>query len=109
MPKPARISFWNRYASSFEHLAEPNPASAPRQSIGSDGVGSAQTDESGSQVVAEAQAGADTQDSASAVGFSYQPLAPGDEQDAEQAFESLYQVLYYRWQPAPGATGGDQS
>ncbi|MGO1461740.1 MAG: DUF2066 domain-containing protein [Marinobacter sp.] len=33
-------------------------------------------------------------------GFSYQP-SPVDEQEAEQAFESLYQVLYYRWQPAP--------
>jgi hypothetical protein len=28
VPKPARTSFWNRYASSFEHLAEPKPASA---------------------------------------------------------------------------------
>lgn len=42
-------------------------------------------------------------------GFSYQPLSPGDEQDARHAFESLYPVLYYRWQLAPGATGGDQS
>ncbi|PCM46441.1 hypothetical protein CPA50_09920 [Marinobacter sp. ANT_B65] len=32
--------------------------------------------------------------------FTYQP-SPVDEEDAEQAFESLYQVLYYRWQPAP--------
>ena len=32
--------------------------------------------------------------------FVYQPLMVEDEQDAEQAFESLYQVLYYRWQPA---------
>jgi len=32
--------------------------------------------------------------------FTYQP-SPVDEDDAEQAFESLYQVLYYRWQPAP--------
>ena len=30
---------------------------------------------------------------------AYQPLSTGDEKDAEQAFESLYQVLYYRWQP----------
>ncbi|XKH01163.1 DUF2066 domain-containing protein [Marinobacter nauticus] len=30
---------------------------------------------------------------------AYQPLNTGDEKDAEQAFESLYQVLYYRWQP----------
>ncbi|GHD53096.1 hypothetical protein SAMN05216429_11438 [Marinobacter persicus] len=32
--------------------------------------------------------------------LAYQPLVAGDEQDAEQAFESLYPVLYYRWQPA---------
>lgn len=37
--------------------------------------------------------------------FSYQP-APVDEQEAEQAFESLYQVLYYRWQPAPVISNG---
>src|SRR5262249_60593514 len=27
VPKPARTSFWNRYASSFDALAEPKPAS----------------------------------------------------------------------------------
>ncbi len=27
-PKPVRTSFWKRYASSFEHFAEPNPARA---------------------------------------------------------------------------------
>src|SRR5215210_2884398 len=27
-PNPVRTSFWNRYASSFEPLADPNPASA---------------------------------------------------------------------------------
>ncbi|WP_417539209.1 DUF2066 domain-containing protein [Marinobacter sp.] len=32
--------------------------------------------------------------------FTYQP-SPADEEEAEQAFESLYQVLYYRWQPVP--------
>lgn len=32
--------------------------------------------------------------------FTYQP-SPVDEEEAEQAFESLYQVLYYRWQPVP--------
>ncbi|MBK1852646.1 DUF2066 domain-containing protein [Marinobacter sp. 1-4A] len=39
--------------------------------------------------------------------FSYQP-SPVDEEEAEQAFESLYQVLYYRWQPVPaiGNNGG---
>lgn len=30
--------------------------------------------------------------------LSYQPTAV-DKQEAEEAFESLYQVLYYRWQP----------
>jgi hypothetical protein len=29
VPKPARISFWNRYASSLEHFADPKPAIAP--------------------------------------------------------------------------------
>ena len=37
--------------------------------------------------------------------FSYQPV-PVDEQEAEQAFESLYQVLYYRWQPEPVISNG---
>lgn len=31
--------------------------------------------------------------------FVYQPLLV-DEEESEQAFESLYQVLHYRWQPA---------
>ncbi|MDK8465113.1 DUF2066 domain-containing protein [Marinobacter sp. SS13-12] len=31
--------------------------------------------------------------------FVYQPLLM-DEEESEQAFESLYQVLHYRWQPA---------
>lgn len=40
--------------------------------------------------------------------FTYQPVQV-DEQEAEQAFESLYQVLYYRWQstPAIGSNGGE--
>ncbi|HLV76417.1 MAG TPA: DUF2066 domain-containing protein [Marinobacter sp.] len=34
--------------------------------------------------------------------------ASTDEHDAEQAFEALYQVLYYRWQPTPVVrSGGD--
>ncbi|MDO6825666.1 DUF2066 domain-containing protein [Marinobacter sp. 1_MG-2023] len=39
--------------------------------------------------------------------FTYQP-SPVDEEEAEQAFESLYQLLYYRWQPVPviGNDGG---
>lgn len=35
-------------------------------------------------------------------GPAYQSLPEGDEQDAADAFESLYEVLYYRWQRAPG-------
>ncbi|AXS85082.1 DUF2066 domain-containing protein [Marinobacter sp. Arc7-DN-1] len=40
--------------------------------------------------------------------FTYQPV-PVDEEDARQAFESLYQVLYYRWQPSSviGSDGGE--
>jgi hypothetical protein len=37
--------------------------------------------------------------------FLYQPLQI-DEQEAEEVFESLYQVLYYRWQPV-SAIGND--
>lgn len=42
--------------------------------------------------------------------FTYQPVQV-DEQEAEQAFESLYQVLYYRWKstPAIGSGGGEGS
>ncbi|MBE0485223.1 DUF2066 domain-containing protein [Marinobacter sp.] len=50
-------------------------------------------------------AGSDAQNPEAAL-FVYQPLLDSDEQDAEQAFESLYQVLYYRWQPAPVVSGG---
>ncbi|MDY6841171.1 MAG: DUF2066 domain-containing protein [Pseudomonadota bacterium] len=40
--------------------------------------------------------------------FTYQPV-PVDEEEAREAFESLYQVLYYRWQPSPviGSDGGE--
>ncbi|MBW4936612.1 DUF2066 domain-containing protein [Marinobacter sp. F4206] len=38
--------------------------------------------------------------------FSYQPV-PVDEKEAEQAFESLYQVLYYRWETTPVIGKGD--
>ncbi|WP_417517639.1 DUF2066 domain-containing protein [Marinobacter sp.] len=46
-------------------------------------------------------------DSSGQPGFTYQP-SPVDEEEAEQAFESLYQLLYYRWQPVPviGNDGG---
>lgn len=33
--------------------------------------------------------------------FRYQPLL-GEQEDSERAFESLYQILHYRWQPSPG-------
>ncbi|MEO9812384.1 DUF2066 domain-containing protein [Marinobacter alexandrii] len=39
--------------------------------------------------------------------FTYQPM-PVDKQEAEQAFESLYQVLYYRWQSTPAITNGSR-
>ena len=39
--------------------------------------------------------------------FSYQAPDGVDEADAKQAFESLYQVLYYRWQPGV-VTGTDR-
>jgi len=34
---------------------------------------------------------------------------PVDEEEAQEAFESLYQVLYYRWQPSSviGSDGGE--
>jgi hypothetical protein len=39
--------------------------------------------------------------------FTYQPV-PVDEEEAREAFESLYQVLYYRWQPS-SVIGSDGS
>lgn len=39
--------------------------------------------------------------------FTYQPVQV-DEQEAEQAFESLYQVLYYRWQSTPTIGNGNE-
>ncbi|KMQ73967.1 hypothetical protein Msub_10135 [Marinobacter subterrani] len=40
--------------------------------------------------------------------YTYQPV-PVDKDEAQQAFESLYQVLYYRWQPSSviGSDGGE--
>ncbi|MBU2955167.1 DUF2066 domain-containing protein [Marinobacter sp. F3R08] len=40
--------------------------------------------------------------------LTYQPV-PVDEEEAREAFESLYQVLYYRWQPSSviGSDGGE--
>ncbi|WP_227537699.1 DUF2066 domain-containing protein [Marinobacter litoralis] len=45
--------------------------------------------------------------SSDASGPAYQSLPEGDEQDAADAFESLYEVLYYRWQSAPGRGGSN--
>lgn len=64
-----------------------NPAAAPAQ----------QTDTSGASATDTEQASM----------FTYQPV-PVDEEDARQAFESLYEVLYYRWQPA-SVIGSDGS
>ena len=58
------------------------------------------------------QAGPDTQTSAEVSdetdGVTYQAV-PVDEEEAREAFESLYQVLYYRWQPSSviGRDGGE--
>ncbi|WP_339754568.1 DUF2066 domain-containing protein [uncultured Marinobacter sp.] len=58
------------------------------------------------------QAGPDQQspeeEAADASLFTYQPV-PVDEEEAREAFQSLYQILYYRWQPSPviGTDGGE--
>ncbi|MCL7945285.1 DUF2066 domain-containing protein [Marinobacter sp. ATCH36] len=49
--------------------------------------------------VALAEDSAENGNSAANPLFVYQPLLV-DEEESEQAFESLYQVLHYRWQPA---------
>lgn len=49
--------------------------------------------------VALEEESADSGDGADNPLFVYQPLLV-DEEESEQAFESLYQVLHYRWQPA---------
>lgn len=53
-----------------------------------------QSGDSGSQSI--------DRDSGAPTPFSYQPVPVEDvdPEEARQAFESLYQVLYYRWQPA---------
>ncbi|OHY72624.1 DUF2066 domain-containing protein [Marinobacter sp. AC-23] len=57
----------------------------------------AETAQGTSESAPEEGAGAGASEQAA---YTYQP-SPVDEEEAEQAFESLYQVLYYRWQPAP--------
>lgn len=56
-----------------------------------------QTAEGEREATPKGEGGTDSSEQAE---FTYQP-SPVDEEEAEQAFESLYQVLYYRWQPAP--------
>jgi hypothetical protein len=71
-------------ANNDQQAGQPNDDSSPKSAADSSGAG----------------------DTANAL--EYQPQVAGDEQDAEQAFESLYQVLYYRWQPAgPVESGSD--
>lgn len=53
--------------------------------------------EAESEIPSKSEGNADTAEQGE---FTYQP-SPEDEEEAEQAFESLYQVLYYRWQPTP--------
>lgn len=48
---------------------------------------------------ANAEVSSDTDDSLSDPLFVYQPLL-GDVEESEEAFESLYEILHYRWQPA---------
>lgn len=78
---------------------EPQGPSAPAQEVQNVTAGSAQAETAGPEVepVPENQPDADKSKPSM---FTYQP-SPVDEEDAEQAFESLYQVLYYRWQPEP--------
>ncbi len=68
----------------------------------------AATPESTSEQPEDAGSQPSAGDSDSTSLFTYQPV-PVDEEDARQAFESLYQVLYYRWQPSSviGSDGGE--
>lgn len=87
-----------------------SPATAP---IAGDQEASAGANTEESPESEEVQpAGPDEQTSAEASEatdlFTYQPV-PVDEEEAREAFESLYQVLYYRWQPSSviGSDGGE--
>jgi len=83
-------------------------ASAPAEALSeSDKAPSAPVTEEEAEEKPEGPSGAPgaqspDQDSGSPTPFSYQPVPVDgvDEEEARQAFESLYQVLYYRWQPA---------
>ncbi|MDX1557691.1 MAG: DUF2066 domain-containing protein [Marinobacter sp.] len=58
--------------------------------------------------MAEGDQQAPAQESEETSLYTYQPV-PVDEEEAREAFESLYQVLYYRWQPSSviGSDGGE--
>lgn len=84
---------------------EPEPEEQPKAS-------DAGTDpDAGNKPEAEVAAGADVENTAAAETSGASDQAAGtepvteavplDAEGAEQAFESLYQVLYYRWQPSP--------
>ncbi|PHQ23718.1 hypothetical protein CLH62_19830 [Marinobacter guineae] len=76
------------------------PSAAPESEAGPESAGEQPSGAAGSQSPAG--------DSESPSLFTYQPV-PVDEEDSRQAFESLYQVLYYRWQPSSviGSDGGE--
>jgi len=82
---------------------EGEPQDAPRARSGAPTASEkpiqaqAETAQGTSESAPEEGAGAGASEQAA---YTYQP-SPVDEEEAEQAFESLYQVLYYRWQPAP--------
>lgn len=79
---------------------EPQEAQPPRTqapAASSAVPAQAQAAEGEPEATPKGQAGAGSSGQAT---FTYQP-SPMDEEEAEQAFESLYQVLYYRWHPVP--------
>lgn len=87
----------------FVAIEQPEPeASSDDTAARSGNAGGGQGRESVTNDSAQGngQVSSDSDGKANDNALAYQPLVVGDEQDAEQAFESLYQVLYYRWQPA---------
>lgn len=76
------------------------PAQEPAQSAS--GQTEAESTEQGAE--ASGQSEGDSEKGGQSM-FTYQPM-PVDEDEAEQAFESLYQVLYYRWQSTPRISDG---
>lgn len=95
-----RVATSTQTAESAQTASASAPASAEAESAKPDAPG-------GQEASADTDPAADADDGSQSM-FSYQPL-PVDEQEAEQAFESLYQVLYYRWQTTPvTGNGGGQ-